>query len=67
VGAGFAGLVAGYELVQAGHNVTILEASMRPGGRIYTVRDPFPDHLYAEWRDRFWRGLYGSSPLHSPV
>ncbi|MGH9703464.1 MAG: NAD(P)-binding protein, partial [Candidatus Acidiferrales bacterium] len=35
-GAGLAGLAAGYELVQAGHDVSIIEASTRPGGRVYT-------------------------------
>jgi monoamine oxidase len=48
VGAGLAGLVAGYELTQAGHNVTILEAQFRPGGRVQTLREPFSDGLYAE-------------------
>lgn len=48
VGAGLAGLVAGYELTQAGHDVTILEAQLRPGGRVQTVREPFSDGLYAE-------------------
>ncbi len=48
VGAGLAGLSAAYELTQAGHDVTILEAQMRPGGRVLTLRQPFSDGLYAE-------------------
>ena len=48
IGAGMAGLSAGYELSQAGHDVTILEARVRPGGRVHTLREPFSDGLYAE-------------------
>ena len=48
LGAGIAGLVAGYELTKAGHRVTILEAKMRAGGRIETLRSPFADDLYVE-------------------
>ena len=48
LGAGMAGLVAAYELSKLGHDVTILEARMRPGGRVYTFREPFADGLYAE-------------------
>jgi monoamine oxidase len=48
LGAGLAGLSAGYELTQAGHDVTILEARARSGGRVYTLRKPFADGLYAE-------------------
>ena len=48
LGAGMAGLVAGYELTQLGHDVTILEARTRPGGRVHTLREPFSDGLYAE-------------------
>ena len=48
IGAGMAGLVAGYELSQLGHDVTILEARTRPGGRVHTLREPFSDGLYAE-------------------
>lgn len=48
VGAGLAGLSAAYELTQAGHDVTVLEAQMRPGGRVLTLRAPFADGLYAE-------------------
>jgi monoamine oxidase len=48
IGAGLAGLSAAYELTRAGHDVTILEARTRPGGRVLTLRDPFPDGLYAE-------------------
>ncbi|HEV2387504.1 MAG TPA: FAD-dependent oxidoreductase [Candidatus Acidoferrales bacterium] len=47
-GAGLAGLVAGYELDRAGHDVAILEAQLRPGGRVLTLRAPFSDGLYAE-------------------
>ena len=48
LGAGMAGLVAGYELSKLGHEVTILEARTRPGGRVHTLREPFSDGLYAE-------------------
>jgi monoamine oxidase len=43
-----AGLVAGYELLRAGHDVTILEARQRVGGRIRTMRESFADGLRAE-------------------
>ena len=48
VGAGIAGLTAAFELMNAGHDVTVLEARMRPGGRVHTLRDDFSDGLYAE-------------------
>lgn len=39
LGAGFAGLVAAYELEQRGFSVTILEARSRVGGKAWTIRD----------------------------
>ena len=48
IGAGLAGLSAAYELSSAGHDVTLLEARTRPGGRVFTVRGQFADGLYAE-------------------
>ena len=48
LGAGMAGLVAAYELTQLGHDVTVVEARTRPGGRVHTLREPFSDGLYAE-------------------
>jgi monoamine oxidase len=48
VGAGLAGLAAAYELTQAGHDVTVLEARARTGGRVQTLREQFSDGLYAE-------------------
>ena len=48
IGAGLAGLSAAYELSQAGHDVTVLEARTRPGGRVFTVRGQFAEGLYAE-------------------
>src|SRR5277367_5897971 len=38
LGAGMAGLTAGYELRKAGYDVTILEARDRVGGRNWTIR-----------------------------
>lgn len=48
LGAGLAGLGAAWELRNAGHKVTVLEARDRPGGRVSTIREPFADGLYAE-------------------
>ena len=48
LGAGLAGLSAAYEIDKAGHDVTVLEARSRPGGRVFTIRGQFADGLYAE-------------------
>ena len=48
IGAGLSGLVAGFELKRAGHDVIILEARDRVGGRVHTLREPFSDGLIAE-------------------
>ena len=48
VGAGLAGLAAAHELVRAGHDVVVIEARSRAGGRVHTLRQPFADGLYAE-------------------
>src|SRR3569623_2029548 len=42
-GAGITGLCCGYELMKAGHEVTILEATGRYGGHVYTGRDGLRD------------------------
>ena len=41
IGAGISGLVAAYELTAVGHDVTILEARKRIGGRVFTLRGTF--------------------------
>src|SRR5215467_13196828 len=48
LGAGLSGLVAAYELARAGHEVRVLEAQSRPGGRVHTLRKPFSNGFYAE-------------------
>lgn len=48
IGAGLAGLTAGYELKKSGHDVTILEAQGRVGGRVLTIREPFSDGLHGQ-------------------
>jgi monoamine oxidase len=52
IGAGAAGLAAAHDLSAGGLSVVILEARDRPGGRIFTVRDPvlpLPVELGAEF------------------
>ena len=41
IGAGMSGLVAAYELAQAGHTVRIVEAQHRVGGRVRTFADEY--------------------------
>lgn len=48
IGAGLAGMSAATKLREAGHDVTVLEGQMRPGGRVETLRTPFADGQYAE-------------------
>lgn len=48
IGAGLSGLVAGSLLKAAGHNVKIIEANNREGGRVYTLREPFTKGLYLD-------------------
>ena len=54
IGAGFAGLVAARDLIEAGRNVVVLEARDRTGGRTYSSTFPGTDvviDLGAEWFD----------------
>jgi len=54
IGAGFAGLVAARDLIEAGRTVVVLEARDRPGGRTYSTTFPGTDvviDLGAEWFD----------------
>ncbi|WP_026690740.1 flavin monoamine oxidase family protein [Alteribacter aurantiacus] len=46
LGAGMAGLTAGYLLKQSGNSVNILEGNSRVGGRIHTIREPFSEGRY---------------------
>ncbi|MEX0646143.1 MAG: FAD-dependent oxidoreductase [Balneolaceae bacterium] len=48
-GAGIAGLCCGYELMKAGHEVVIMDASGRHGGHVLTGRDGLSDGLYVDY------------------
>jgi monoamine oxidase len=48
VGAGIAGLTAAYRLTAAGVPVRIIEAQGRVGGRMWSLRDRFPDGQVVE-------------------
>ncbi len=53
VGAGMAGLSAGYSLRQAGIRPQIYEASSRTGGRMFSVRDAVAPGLVTEFGGEF--------------
>jgi Flavin containing amine oxidoreductase len=48
VGAGLSGLIAGNRIQGGGHEVTILEARSRVGGRVLTLREPFAEGQHAD-------------------
>ena len=48
IGAGIAGLTAGYRLARAGVGVRIFDAQYRTGGRMFSLRNFFPDGQVAE-------------------
>src|SRR5205809_6558085 len=48
VGAGVAGLVCAYRLQQSGVPSRVIEASTRVGGRMFSLRNSFPDNQVAE-------------------
>jgi len=60
LGAGLAGMVAAYELRQAGYKVQILEYNHRPGGRNWTLRggDTYTELGGYTQHCQFDRGLY---------
>lgn len=47
-GAGIGGLSCAWELVRRGHDVTVVEASGRTGGHVFTFRNGLDDGLYAD-------------------
>src|SRR3989442_7859451 len=56
-GGGIAGLCCGYELMKRGHEVTIPEASGRPGGHVRTIHHPLPHGPYSD---------VGAQPITQP-
>ena len=69
LGAGIAGLTAGYELRKAGYDITILEARDRVGGRNWTIRRGTRVKLnhVTEQRCTFDDGLYfNAGPARIP-
>src|SRR5215467_2540490 len=48
IGGGVAGLCTAFELQSLGHSATVLEAQLRPGGRVRTLRENYPPGLFTE-------------------
>ena len=73
IGAGFAGLSAAHDLLNAGHAVTIYEASDRPGGLASGFREPgwawSLEYFYHHWfaSDRHVLGLIKELGLEGKV
>jgi len=76
-GAGIGGMCCAYELMKMGHEVTVLEASGRHGGHVYTAHDGLSDGLYGDYGqehitrpgyDRYWQYLeeFGLTALPYP-
>ena len=53
VGAGTAGLSCAYRLQQSGLSAWVIEAGKRVGGRMYSLRDTFPDGQLVELGGEF--------------
>jgi len=53
IGAGYAGMSAAYDLIRAGHKVTIFEAARQPGGLASGFKEPHWDwsveYFYHHW------------------
>ena len=47
-GAGIGGLSCAWELARRGHDITVVEASGRTGGHVFTFRQDLDDGLYAD-------------------
>ncbi len=73
IGAGFGGLSAAYDLVQAGHQVTIFEASATPGGLASGFKEPgwewSVEKFYHHWftSDKYMFGLINELGLEQKV
>lgn len=67
VGAGLSGLTAAYELEQNGHDVTVLEASSRIGGRMYTLYDQFEQGQFAEAGGELLDAAHVHKKLHGYI
>ncbi|HVC99946.1 MAG TPA: NAD(P)/FAD-dependent oxidoreductase [Candidatus Dormibacteraeota bacterium] len=48
IGAGLSGLVTAQEVQRAGHEVVLVEARDRVGGRVFTIREGLRDGQYAD-------------------
>lgn len=73
VGAGYAGMSAAFDLVHAGHKVTIFEAAEKPGGLASGFKEPHWDwsveHFYHHWfaSDEYMLGLIDELSLSYKV
>jgi protoporphyrinogen oxidase len=73
IGAGYAGMSAAYDLIRAGHKVTIFEAAEKPGGLASGFKEPHWDwsveHFYHHWfaSDEHMLGLIDELGLRHKV